>query len=649
MAVTTPDKEKKPDVKPVNIMDSGWAKNSSGYDKVPAQPPVKNATAATTPQAAPAQPAAPTPPAQRPMAVSPAMPPSPPDQSPPDALSRQPSIPTSNAPEQNTANTLSQLSAGALPLLTISFLAASNVPFWREAHGLPPNEDAFSADARRLHENALTAGLIDNGFEAQRTSATRALPGENHSHAANEGEESRREAEKEKKRRLMSLLDLDTMQYDIRQTILDLDRTILQAVGIKDQLQKNLVEIRSEIKAVKAEIKTTEENIVNLQYEKKNGQRNVQYLVNSYHDLHAEYARKSEEDKAKFGTDDNGAVMSDPQDEILHQKAWDKNRDKVEKLYASKGLTEEFKTLEKLKKGEPVDQKEIEQAAAKIKAQNLPETLDQAMLKVDRQNEFFKTTSGLRVRIQENVNLIHQGNKFLDENEENLKNQINKLEKFKTRLGNLDVEEKDTLDKIAKVDGFIKAKQEQKERAEALEKKINDPAFREAYAAGKISKEEMTAITNEFSQLKKDIKNTDTELENFRVENRGSFKRSASSPTAPVTSTEASPLASSEKALVEMTRTTTPRGEPNSATASQSTSPREPAASGYSRTTTDSAAGLVEGSKMAKMDGALKQPFTEAARQPTGPAAAPTAEADQTMTIAAAEQQRRPSAAGMSV
>lgn len=493
--------------------------------------------------------------------------------------------------------------AAAPAKLTPTFAVATSLPFHilAQAAYAAPNRESPDPHAEReahLIADAKDNATISNGATAMRIAATSATAaGKGHQFASERDEDSE---EKERKRKNDLFLLLDTFEWatlasEAHQMVFDIEQSLNKAIQEREALQAKLTGIRRETAAVEAEIKTREETVVRLKEEGRDIRFKMRPLYEDYHDLRAEYDLKLEADKQRLGVDENGVAMSDPMDETLRQQAWEKNRDKVEALYKSRGLEEEFKILEKSRNGESVDQKELEKAAEKIKSRNLPADLDQAMLRVDRNNEFFKTASGLRVRIRENVGLIDVATRMLDKNEKQLTRELEKLEECKAHRDKLKADGKLTEDQIKKYDDFIEAKKAQLKRAEDLEKKINDPEFRKAYDEGKISKEQMAAMKNEFTQLRKDIKSSDDDFNKFRKEVFGSRPDPAGAPAA-----------------------------------DKSASPP--------RTSTDSAAGLVSGSALAQADGLAKQPFNKAASGSTATDAAATPEA---ALAANAEQQKR--------
>lgn len=498
--------------------------------------------------------------------------------------------------------------------LTPSFAVATSLPFHilaQAAYAAPGRESPDPHAEREAHliADAKDNATISNGATAMRIAATSATAaGKGHQLSSERNEDSE---EKERKRRNDLFLLLDTVEWatlasEAHQMVFDIKGSLNSAVQEREALQTKLAEIRRETAAVEAEIKTREETVVRLKEEGRDIRFKMRPLYEDYHDLRAEYDLKLAADKQRLGIDENGAVISDPMDEKLRQQAWERNRDKVEALYKSRdksrGLEEEFKILEKSRNGEPVDQKELERATEKVKSKNLPTDLDQAMLRVDRNNEFFKTASGLRVRIRENVGMIDFATKMLDKNEKKLTHQLEKLEECKARRDKLKADGKLTEEQIKKFDDYIEVKKAQLKRAEDLEKRINDPEFRKAYDEGKISKEQMAELKSEFTQLRKDIKSSDDDFNQFRKETFGSRPNPAGAPAA---------------------------GKPSNSWTASAAPPR---------TTTDSAAGLVGGSALAQADGLAKQTFNKAASGSTAPDAAATPEA---ALAANAEQQKR--------
>jgi hypothetical protein len=210
-----------------------------------------------------------------------------------------------------------------------------------------------------------------------------------------------------------------------------------------------------------------------------------------------------EKNKAKFGIDEN------EEDENLRQEAWDANKDDLRNQYDDEGLGDEFDILERHRNGDPVDPAQLAEAQEKVRDKGLSADLDIAMFRRHRGNAFFKTEAGLKVRLQNNQEILIMAGNKLQKTESSLNVQIKKLEELRAQKSNLESDRKETETRIGKIDELIAAKKKQLKRAGDLEAKLQNPNFRKAFDHGAVDRDDLNDLHKEYKALQNDVRETD--------------------------------------------------------------------------------------------------------------------------------------------
>jgi hypothetical protein len=219
--------------------------------------------------------------------------------------------------------------------------------------------------------------------------------------------------------------------------------------------------------------------------------------------IHEELDKVREKNRKKFGIDE------DREDYALRQEAWDENNDDLRDQYARKGLGDEFDILERHRNGEPVDPAKLAEAQEKARDKGLSADLDIAMYRRDRGNAFFKTETGLMVRLQNNQEILIMADRKLQKTESNLNAQIKKLEELRAEKSNLESDRKETETRIGKIDELIARKKEQLKRAGDLEAKLQNPDFRKTFDHGDVDQNDLNDLHKEYKALQNDVRETD--------------------------------------------------------------------------------------------------------------------------------------------
>ncbi len=581
VAITTPDKTKGSATKPVavDIMDARWAKTPAGYDKAPGP------SAAAPDGKAPVQkqPATATPATARDTSPQPQYAtsdtPTPPARPEPDAPTQaQPAaIPDAHPAQKPIAVSLASL-----------FLPATDVTAWRAAHGMTEHYDYTTAERARLKENAMTAGIIDNGFTAEHISATRVSPGDRLTGAG--GETPGEREEREEKKRNRAQLDVYQLISDFRSVLLADQKLILQEISA---CQGRITELEAKIAITDIQIETTQTQVTTLERDnhgtflekEKILREKIESAAAALETANADY------EESKIGADP-------AQEAELKDAAWQENHGAIRSAYEEAGLGKEFDLLERHRNGEDVDNEQLKQAKEKLAQNGMTSDLDAALVKhlrdSDPDNAYLRTSDAKRIVRDEAQGKLNseQGdyveaiqNRLLpafDRTRQKIEEKENFIEKLRAEKGEDSIELQKELKELEKLREREDRHNQFREKLDELEKKANagDPAARG----------EIRELQQNYDKYRERHANRDT------IESR--IEKNNTEPTY-----------STQTYTPDETRTGT------------------------------SAAGLVSGSSLEKAQGSLTTSFTAAAV--TSPTPAPDADVDPAMTVAAAEQQRR--------
>lgn len=308
-------------------------------------------------------------------------------------------------------------------------------------------------------------------------------------------------------------ISMDALLDDTQSIIKQLERDLLAAIKERQALKEQKLRTGAEIAMISLEIADHEGSIEKLNQGKarlpgKFAKDSARFGYQDGSEIRTELEKIREENKHKFGVDENGDPKADPQDEVLRQEACEANRDDLHDQYAKKGLSAEFEILERHRNGEYVDPAELKNAQEIVLEKRLSADLDVALYRNDRNNAFFKTETGLQIRLKNNEEILVLADRRLKKTETSLQSQIKRLEELREKRSELKVGEKETDKKLQELDDLISKKKEQLKRATELETKLQNPAFKAAFNRGEVDKKEMAALHSEYSSLQDDVRET---------------------------------------------------------------------------------------------------------------------------------------------
>lgn len=504
------DKEKDAPVKAVDLMGSMGAllRNATpGYDRNAATKPdtlkkdaVKQDRATTVAAGTSSPPTAQADAPPRPATAQPAQPATPPVAAP---LSMTQTA-TPAAPAQNAGRTVSpQAPRTTAPAHAKNPDAPARTAIDAAANGTSPR-DPTPAELEVERQKALgrDSGMIVNSYTAQVAASLHAGSGDKLNGA--DGREIDPDAERRRKNRdlldTISVLDAITMAAE---TVTGLQDTLRAARAERDTLREQHTQVTQEIAAVTAQMDTltTENN----ELRRSIGRNRLEefYLQQDREVLLQAYEAKRAENTARFGTDEHGATLPDPQDEILRQQAWEQNRDAIRADYERRGLGDEFNVLERSRNGEQVDTNALQDAVRNARRRGLSGDLDVDMQRRDPNHAYFQTEDGLRLQIRSNNDYLKNKGDEIDRLENRLNSNIDKLKDLRERHAQLEGDKAKIEQALEKIDAYIEQKEQQLAKAQLLEQKIKD------YKDGKISAEDYRQAVSDLQDLRTEIKQSD--------------------------------------------------------------------------------------------------------------------------------------------
>lgn len=573
----TPDKtgSNKPAPKPLDIMSRNVWTMEPGYRKAPHDNAADTVKVAAETRA-PAQTQPPT--QQTREKESPATQEAAatqPDQS-------QPEGPRAAAPEEP---------APAPAKLAPTFAVATSLPFHilaQTAYAAPGREstDPHAEREARLIADAKDPTTATNNFSAQRIAANSAIAASKN-HNSDRGESKDNEKERKKRDRFLDLMStnplyaslyecVSTDLENIKVDISAVDAQIAQRRETSFALQMQIDGTKAEMMKIRGEMQDLRKESIELRQKRDNAATAYTQSENDYKE--ALKTAKPEQDAA------------------LKQQAMDQNRDVVRKAYEEAGIGAEFDIVQRAQQGDKtLTPRQIEFANDKILEKNMTTDSEAALVKhlqkTNPDHPYLQTADAKKIIMdqarldlgraqydyaQKREDMTDRRIAFLNTRLESLDQKIRTLQEAKDKND-------EELQKLIRVREHLAKMQE---RAQEYKDKLDDPAFQERLRKGD------PEAQKELERLDKEYR---AQSSGYRFGQRGWLE-------------------------------------------AQQTAPQPGAPSAPSRTSTDSAAGLVNGSALAQADGLAKQPFNKAASGTATPDSAATPEA----TLAAtAEQQKR--------
>jgi prefoldin subunit 5 len=507
--------------------------------------------------------------------------------------------PASKAALSGIVSPVSQVDPSILAIPdTIQPFLATALPASAQPETLvTPHADYQSAQEQRtLDDNRYNISSLPIGFQALLYASTRSMVSDKlHNNSEGNAEQTEEEQKKKKDRELFEFMTtIDSMMDEVEENLRWINDSIKDVDTRIDTQRRNLSGIQADIKLVTRDIETDRVERTEIRHILDKYSKNLSDDRQNFRNAEAEYkAAKETEDPER--------------DAILKKNAMDENEPAVRKIYVDAGLAHEYDII---KNGQR-NPKQLEAAQDKIREAGLSANPDTALVKYLQQNDptnpYLQTADAKKIIMEEaRLKLSHSQYEFRTEGrakflEVALDRLDGRIEKNEQKLAELRKQENTTQAEIDKLTA---------ERERLLKMKEESEEYRD----------KLTKLRE-----KGDSPETRAELKAAETEYRSSIKPYVHD------------VFSGKRTSYSLTNETTT----NTQSANGELSSAEP--SGFSRTSTDSVAGLT--ATLSQSDKMAVGAFTRAAA-PAAPAPV-TPEAEQSLVATAAEPQRRAPAAGL--